>query len=151
MTVSGFCKTKKNTLIIQTIDIVFATIANIILSGVSGAIINCVSIIRNILCYKNKFTLPVKIIITIITIGLSITFNNKGLIGLLPLISNISYTFLMDKFDEKKFKLLIIFTLIWWGIYDFIIHNYVAFSFDMATIVTSIIAIIRQSSHDTDT
>ena len=104
MTVSGICKTKKNTLIIQTIDIVFATIANIILSGVSGAIINCVSIIRNILCYKNKFTLPVKIIITIITIGLSITFNNKGLIGLLPLISNISYTFLMDKFDEKKIQ-----------------------------------------------
>ena len=151
MTVSGFCKTKKNTLIIQTIDIVFATIANIILSGVSEAIINCVSIIRNILCYKNKFTLPVKIIITIITIGLSITFNNKGLIGLLPLISNISYTFLIDKFEEKKFKLLIIFTLIWWGIYDFIIHDYVAFIFDMATIVTSIIAIIRQSSHDTDT
>ena len=143
MVISGLFKSRKKTLIFQTADIVFAAASNIILGAFTGAIVNGISVGRNILCYKKKFNLPIKIILIVVTTGLTIIFNNKGILGFFPIISNISYTLLMDKLDRRNFKILIIFTLVWWGIYDILVCNYVAFCFDMGTIVTSLVAILK--------
>lgn len=91
MVYSGMLKQKKKILYFQTVQIGMSVISNIILGGITGAIINALSMIRNILCYKNKLGLKEKIIITILAIILTFKFNNLGYIGLLPLISTVSY------------------------------------------------------------
>lgn len=60
-----------------------------------------------------------------------------------PIISTIIYILLMDKLKEDRFKMLIIFTLILWGIHDLMVKLYVSSIFDVISIITSFIAIYR--------
>ncbi len=88
---SGYLKQKNEILYAQTVQIGLYMISNIVLGGITGAIINAISYIRNILCYKEKLNNLVKIILIVLAIVLSLCFNNLGVIGLLPVISSIVY------------------------------------------------------------
>ena len=141
MVYTGLIKEKKKIIFVQTIQITFLIASNLILGGITGAIINAVSCIRNIICYKDKLGTKEKIILIILSTSLSFYFNNLGIIGLLPLVSTISYTLLMDMKDVIKFKKLIIFTLVMWLIYDIYIISYSSAAFDLLNIITNVIAI----------
>ncbi len=143
MVFSGIIKKKKGVIYVQSLQIGLFVISNLVLNGISGAIINAISLVRNILCYKDRLGFKEKIIITFVSTLLTIYFNNLGLIGLLPLISTVVYLWLMTIKNIIKFKILIIFTIILWCIYDFTIQSYTAFAFDILTILTNIIAIIK--------
>lgn len=142
MVYTGLIKKKQKIILFQTIQIGLFVLSNIILGGITGAIINALSMIRNILCYKNKLGLKEKIIITILSIVLSLSFNNLGIIGLLPVISTVTYIWLIDIKNVSKFKILIIFTMILWFIYDMTIKSYTSAFFDFMNICANIISII---------
>lgn len=146
MVYSGTLKQKKRILYFQTVQIGMSVISNIILGGITGAIINALSMIRNILCYKDKLGLKEKIVITILAIILTFKFNNLGYIGLLPLISTIMYIWLMSIKNVKKFKLLITFTMLMWFIYDIAIKSYTSAIFDFMNIVANIVTIFQIKS-----
>ncbi len=139
----GMLKQKKKILYFQTVQIGMSVISNIILGGITGAIINALSMIRNILCYKNKLGLKEKIIITILAIILTFKFNNLEYIGLLPLISTVSYIWLMNIKDVRKFKLLIIFTMLMWLIYDVVIKSYTSAIFDFMNIIANMLTLLQ--------
>ena len=67
MVLAGFQKKKKKILLIQIIQIALSVISNLVLGGYTGAIINAVSCVRDILCYKEKIGDKEKIIIIIIS------------------------------------------------------------------------------------
>ena len=146
MVYSGTLKQKKRILYFQTVQIGMSVISNIILGGITGAIINALSMIRNILCYKDKLGLKEKIIITILATVFTFKFNNLGYIGLLPLISTIVYIWLMSIKNVKKFKLLITFTMLMWFIYDIAIKSYTSAIFDFMNIVANIVTIFQIKS-----
>lgn len=143
MVYTGFIKKKKKIIYIQTIQTALFVVSNLILGGISGAITNIIGCIRNILCYKNKLGLKEKIILTIISIVFTITLNNQGLIGYLPLINTVIYMWLMNVKDEIKFKELNIFTTTMWLIYDLSIKSYTSSTFNVATIIANIITILK--------
>lgn len=143
MVYSGFIKEKKKILFIQTFQIGLSVISNIILGGITGAIINTINLIRNIICYKDKLGLKEKIIITFFAVVLSFKFNNLGLLGFLPVISTVTYIWFMNVKDVKKFKILIVFTMLMWFIYDIIIKSYTSAIFDFMNIVANIITIFK--------
>lgn len=143
MVYSGYLKQKKKILYVQTIQIGLAILSNIILGGITGAIINAISCVRNILCYKDKLNKILKIILIILATTLSLCFNNLGIIGLLPLISTITYILLMNTKNVVSFKYLIIFTMMLWLCYDFYIKSYTFACFDFMCIVTNLISIIQ--------
>lgn len=120
----GIIKNKNKILHIQNIQYIAFAISNIILGGVSGIITNLISILRNILCYKEKLTNTISTLIILISVILTLKFNNLGLIGLLPLIANSIYTIFLNTKDEFKFKILIIVTMTLWIIYDLTIKSY---------------------------
>ena len=115
------------------------------LGAITGAIINALSCIRNILCYKNKVDLKAKIILILLSTILSLIFNNLGLIGLLPVISTVVYILLMNTKDVVKFKWLSIFTMLMWLVYDLFIKSYTSAIFDFMNIMANIISIIQIS------
>lgn len=139
----GYIKSREKTVFWQTIQIALNALSCFLLDAYVGCIINVLSIPRNILAYKGKLRWFVKLIIMTATLALSIRFNEKGVIGYLPLISTVSYIWLMDKLDDKYFKMLSIFTLIWWSIHDLYVQSYVGFLFDVGAAVTTAIAIAR--------
>lgn len=141
MVYSGLLKEKKKIICAQTLQLSLITVSDLVLGGITGAIINLVSCIRNILCYKNKLNFTLKIIITLVTTILSLKFNNLGFIGLLPLISTVIYIWTMDTKNIIKLKIVIIFTMITWFIYEIKIKLYISAIFDIANIFTNIYAI----------
>lgn len=140
---AGILKQKKKILLTQSIQKVLSATSNIVLKGYSGAITHTVSLISYLLCYFDKLTTLLKIIITIILIALAVSFNNLGMIGFLPLVSSISYLWFMDIKDIIKFKYLLLFTIILWGIYDLTIKSYTSFIFGIFSAITTIISIIQ--------
>lgn len=143
MVYSGILNNKKKILWIQTIQIGLSVISNIILGGITGAIINGISLVRNIICYKEKLTTSIKVIITAVSIGLSIKFNNLGIIGYLPVISTVTYIWLMTIKDVKRFKLLIAFTMLMWFVYDFCIKSYTSAAFDFMNLIANVVTVIN--------
>ena len=146
MVYSGTSKQKKKILHFQTVQIGMSVISNIILCGITGAIINALSLIRNTLCYKDKLGLKEKVVITILATILTLKFNNLGYIGLLPLISTVTYIWLMNIKNVKRFKLLIIFTMLMWFIYDIVIKSYTSAIFDFMNIVANIVTLFQIKS-----
>lgn len=143
MVYSGFIKKKKKILYIQTTQIGLSVVSNIILGGITGAIINFLCCIRNILYYNKKLNTFFKVLLTILSIILSLKFNNSGFIGLLPLISMVSYIWLMSIKNIIGFKSLIIFSTTMWLIYDFSIKSYTSSIFDFMNIVANFISILQ--------
>ena len=104
MVYSGYLKTKKTIIYAQSIQIGLLVVSNIILGGITGAKINLINCIRNILCYKEKLNNTYKIVLIILSSILTLSFNNLGFIGLLPLISGVTYILLIDIKDVIKFS-----------------------------------------------
>ena len=143
MIYSGILKKPKDVIYIQSVQIGLLTASNIILGGIPGAIVNSLNFIRNIICYKDKLNIKTKIIITTIMTLLCIKYNNLGIIGYLPLICSVLYTWLIDTKDEIKFKYINILTLSFWFIYDLYILSFTSAIFDFGTIITNISAISK--------
>lgn len=143
MVYTGFIKKKETIIFVQAIQIALLVISNIILGGITGAIINAVSFFRNIFVYKNKLTKNKKIILIIVSAILTIAFNNHGLIGILPLMCTIVYTSLIDTKDVIKLKKTNAFTLFLWLIYDLYIRSYTSSAFDFISIISNIIGIFQ--------
>ena len=139
----GILKKKENIILLQTWQIILLILSHIVLGGITGAITNMFSCVRNILCYKNMLKVKEKIIIILLVSILSVYFNNVGFIGLLPLLSTIPYTIFIDMNGVIKFKILHIYTMIIWIIYHLYIKSYTAAIFEMWTIITSVIAIYQ--------
>lgn len=148
MVYAGVIKDKKGILFVQSLQIGLLAISNLVLNGISGFIINAINVIRNIICYKEALSLKVKVLLSIISIVLTIYFNNLGLIGYLPLISGLIYLWFMTVKDVIKFKILIIISVIFWLIYDLTIRLYSACAFDLITILVSSISVIKLKEKD---
>ena len=140
---SGIIKRKDKILFAQCLQKALSTVSNVVLQGYSGAVVHAISFIRNLLCYFGKLSLVVKIVLSIITIVLSILFNNLGVIGLLPLLSSLLYLWFMDIKDIIKFKYLMIITIILWGTYDFFIQSYTSFGFGIISFIATYISIFQ--------
>ena len=143
MVYTGYIKKKEKILFFQTIQIGLSVISNLILGGITGAIINALGLIRNILCYKEKLNKIAQIILIILSILLGVYFNNLALIGFLPIISNVVYIVFMNIKDVIKFKYLIIFTMTMWLVYDIYIMSYTSAVFDLGTMIANVIAVIQ--------
>jgi hypothetical protein len=137
--VIGIIKSKKKVLFTQTIQYITYATADFILGGITGAITNLIGIFRNVLCYKEKLSKIIIAIIILISIILTLIFNNLGFIGLLPLFNNIVYTIFINVKDEFKFKILILTQMILWLIYDLTIKAYTSAIFEVITIISCII------------
>ena len=146
MVYSGLIKKKKKIIYVQTVQMIMFVISNIILGGITGIITNIFGCIRNILCYKNKLKNREKLILAIVISGFSLFFNNLGFIGLLPVISTVTYTLLIGQKDVIKLKILIVSTTFLWFFYDIHIQSYTSALFDFMTITTNTISIYKLHS-----
>lgn len=143
MVIGGYLKSKNSAIIAQTMQLLFLSISNLILGSLSGFINNLINCIRNVFSVKDKLTIPIKLIIIILSIILTIKFNNLGIIGYLPLINNIIFIIFMNTKSDLNFKFLTIFYMSLWLIHNLYIKAYTTSIFNIITIITCLIAITR--------
>ena len=140
---SGTIKDKGKILVFQIIQLGIQTISMLLLGAVPGAISNVLSCIRNYLCYKNIFTWPIKIALIVVSLVLTVPFNNQGLLGYLPFAVCTIYVLFMDIKDPFKFKVLVTLTFIPWVFYFFIIKSYTGAFFAATTVATNVWTLIQ--------
>ena len=141
MVLVGLQKNKKNILVAQNIQMFLLTISNLILGGITGAIVNIIGIFRNYLCIKDKLN-PFWIEnITIATVLLGVLCNTDGIIGYLPCIATLIFLFCMNMKDVITFKYIIGFIMLLWFVYDMCIMSYTTAIFDIVTFFTTMVTI----------
>ena len=83
----------------------------------------------------------------IIQVSAGTYFNNLGLIGLLPLISSVSYTIVSFATNKVQWlRWVTVENMLLWSFYDFTIKAYPALVMDVVITLTTLIAISKYSS-----
>lgn len=139
----GVIKSKKKILIAQVAQFTIMGIGNLLLGGVTAFFSNLIAASRNIITFKFGLNLPIKIVFIIAQLVMGIMVNDQGLLGWLPIAAAVIFTWFCDLKDDFQFKLMIIGTLCFWLVYDFIMMNYSAFTFDVFSVITNIVGIYR--------
>lgn len=132
---SGSIKKKSKILAVQILQMLMQAGSMLLLGGVTGAINNCLSCFRNYLCYKERLNRIWKAILIAASVGMTILFNDQGLLGILPAAVCTVFVIFMDVKDPVKFKLLVTLSFVPWMVYHFILKSYVGAIFDIATII----------------
>lgn len=140
---TGAVKKKSKILILQIVQILMQGVAMMLLGGVTGAVNNVLSCVRNYICYKEKLNLPWKIFFITASVVMTVILNTQGIFGMIPAAVCIVYILFMDVKDPLKFKMLVMLTFIPWLIYHFILGSYTGAASDAATIIANIVTIIK--------
>lgn len=143
--ISSTRKTAKGMLLFQSLSQVIYFGCALILRGYSAAVQNVVSIIRNMVAIKNIKSKVIEWVLIVLGVILGIVFNNRGIIGLIPVLGNLQYTLAIFylKDNEKLFKLSFLLSLIGFVIFNLAIFNFVGAIADAVVSVTTIIALIK--------
>ena len=141
---SSWSGRRKRIYLYQAGQCFFLALANIFFNSISGVTTYIICAVRNVLLAYDHFTARL-CIITVACVGMiGLSVNNRGMIGLLPVITTALYTIVC--FYAKRqptIKANIIVNLVLWAIYDILIHDYVSFSVDTGSAIVAAISILR--------
>ena len=141
MVASGSIKKKAKILAVQIVQLLMQSVSMLLLGGITGAVNNVLSCLRNYLCYKEKLNPLWKAFLIVASIGLTILLNDQGLLGLIPVVVCTVYILLMDIKDPIAFKLLVTLTFVPWVFYHFYLGAYVATVFDTLSVITNAVTL----------
>ena len=140
--VSSTRKTAKGVLWMQTVSQGVYLISAVVLRGYSAAVQNAVGIFRNIAAIRNIKSKALEWLLVGLGVILGVVFNNRGWIGLLPVIGNFQYTLAIFRFkdDERKLKFCFLLSVL---AFNCDIHNYVGVVSDMFVVITTAIVLLK--------
>ncbi len=123
--VSVVKKNKKDLLWWQILDTTFCILSNIALFSYAAVTTNAISLIRNYLAYKSKFTKSIMLVLLFACIMVGLWANNRGIIGLFPIAATAVYTiFMYTSENEQQLRWALIANLSLWFVHDAYIQAY---------------------------
>ena len=144
---SGTRKKHSQILGIQMISQVFYGAGSIILKGYSSTAQNIVAILRNLAAMKETKSKLIEWLLIILGVVLGAVFNNRGLLGWLPIIANLEYSVSVFRFrdNEKGLKIAFIINMLMYSVFSFIILNYVGAAANIFVAVTTAVSLFRDT------
>lgn len=143
LVMAGGASTAGRTVVLQTGQLVLAAAANILLGGYTGAALNLVSIVRNAVVLKGRYSMPVRVFFVCFMVAAGVCTNNRGMLGYGIILGNAVFTACLGHEREEIIKLALAFCIVWWAMYDFTNQNYTGAVFDAATFLSSIVGFVR--------
>lgn len=137
----GFLRKKEQILGVQCLQFSLMGVSNFLLGGISGTISNVVSVLRNLVFFKAKVTMPLKLGFISLQILLSLGAIRKSPLEWLPVLAAGAFTWFLDVKSEVILKIVMIGTFFLWVVYDLYHKNYVAMTFDVLSIFSNIVGI----------
>ena len=143
--VSSTRKTTKGVLWMQNLSQVIYCASAVVLKGYSAAVQNCVSILRNFAAIYGIQSKVLQYLLALAGLVLGILFNNRGVIGLLPVLGNLQYTLAIFKFAdrERPLKISFLISVASFVVFNVFILNFVGAACDLAVIITTTIVLIK--------
>lgn len=142
MIIAGMLKKREKILILQCAQFGVMGIGNLVLGGISGALSNAFSIVRNLYSLKFKLHWWMGCIFVAAQAALTIFMDEHGWLGWLPVIATAIFTFVINAKNENVLKAAVIAGQVCWAVYDIFLQNYVTFAFDILTIVSNFAGIL---------
>ena len=142
---SGTRKEHKQIMAVQIVSQFFYAASSIALKGYSSTAQNAVAIFRNFAAMKNVKSKVLEWSLILAGVVLGIVFNNRGLLGWLPIIANLEYSIAVFKLkeNEKALKLAFIINMVMYAVFSFVIKNYVGTVSCTVIAVTTAVSLIR--------
>ena len=137
MVLTGIIKSKNRILIVQCVQFILMGVSHYLLGGMGGVVATIVSILRNLVFFKFKITVPLKLLFVALSVGLSLGTITLNPITWLPILATSIFTWILDSEDIIKFKNFMVFTLFMWFVYDAYHLNFVSAAFDAFTIAST--------------
>ena len=150
--ISGTRKKHSEILAVQIISQLFYGAGTIILKGYSSTAQNLVAIFRNLAAIKGVKHKSVEWSLIALGVILGILWNNRGLLGLLPVLANLEYSVAMFRLKEntKGLKAAFIVNMIMYSVFSFMIMNYVGAAANIVVAVTTAVSLFREKKEPAD-
>lgn len=151
--ISGTRKKNSQILAIQCLSQIFYGVGSIILKGYSSTAQNVVAILRNLAAMKQIKSRVVEWTLVAMGVVLGVLFNNRGLLGWLPIVANLEYSIAIFQFknNERHLKLAFIINLLMYSVFSCVIQNYVGIVSNLVVAATTIVSLIRESRQNSET
>lgn len=139
-------KTVKGVLFFQNIAQLIYCISGIVLRGYSASVQNAVSIARNVAAMKNVKSKVIEWSLVVIGVVLGIAFNNRGLMGLLPVVGNLQYTLAIFWFknNERAVKISFLISVAFFAAFNVVLFNFVGAVADLIVIITTLVVLLKK-------
>jgi len=142
--VSAVKKSKKDFMYWQIGDTFFGIIANIALYAYAALVISIICLIRNILSYKDKLSKGITYILLVLSVVIGLYANNRGIIGLLPIIASASYTIcIYITKNEQQMRYALVFNMLLWFVHNFYVQAYPSAMANIVLCIWTSIQIIK--------
>lgn len=113
-------KTPRGILLVQILSQALYGVTGIVLKGYSATVQNVVSILRNLAAIKKVNSKALEWGFVAAGVVLGLVFNNRGLVGLLPVIANLEYSLAIFRFKDNEVAIKAAFLI---SIFLFVIFN----------------------------
>ena len=145
--ISGTRKKPSQILGVQIISQFFYAAGSIVLKGYSSTVQNVVAILRNLAAMKNIKSKAVEWTLVLLGVVFGAVFNNRGLLGWLPIIANLEYSIAVFKFknNEKSLKIAFMINMLMFSVFCFAIQNYVGGVANIVVAVTTAVSLVRMA------
>lgn len=144
-TVASSRKTPKGVLLVQCVSQLALGLGALVLKGYSAVVQNAVSILRNLRAATNKGGKWLEWVFLALAVSLGVYFNNRGLVGLLPVIANVGYSLAIYFFgdDEIKLKFAYLITNVLFATFNAVILNFIGTGSNIFVAVATAIFLIK--------
>ena len=138
-------KSTKSVLSVQNLGQLIYCVSGIVLGGYSASVQNVVSILRNVAAIRNIKSKAVEWGLTIAGVVLGILFNNRGVMGLLPVLGNLQYTLVIFRCrdNERLLKLSFLISSVCFVIFNIVLYNFVGVVSDLIVTITTAAVLLK--------
>lgn len=144
--ISGTRKKHSEILSLQILSMIFYGAGSLILKGYSAVAQNVVGIVRNLAAIQNVKSRILEWVLIATGVVLGILFNNRGILGWLPIIANFEYSIAVFRYqkDARKLKIAFVINTIMFGTFNYVIYNFVGGISNTVVTVTTLISLFRE-------
>ena len=143
--VSGTRKKHSEIMAVQIVSQLFYGASSFVLKGYSSTVQNVVAIFRNFAAMKNIKSRALEWVLIMAGVVLGVIFNNRGLLGWLPIVANFEYSVAVFRLkdNERALKLAFIVNMVMYAVFSAVIMNYVGVLSCTVIAVTTAASLIK--------
>ena len=146
--ISGTRKKHREIMAVQIVSQFFYGASSIVLKGYSSTAQNAVAVFRNLAAMKNIKSKVLEWTLILAGVVLGIVFNNRGLLGWLPIVANFQYSIVIFICKDNNFalKLSYLISLLMYAVFCYVILNYVGVAANLIVAVTTTVSLLRRKA-----
>ena len=151
--ISGTRKKHSEIMAVQIVSQFFYGASSIALKGYSSTVQNVAAVFRNLAAMKQVKSKVLEWVLILAGVVLGIIFNNRGLLGWLPIIANLEYSVSVFKLkdNEKALKVAFIINMVMYAVFSVVIRNYVGVVSCTVIAVTTAVSLIKAARKPEET